>query len=41
VIATESYTAIEVSTPHLDDITRYQDEHGRGDGKILNEHKQL
>lgn len=38
VISLEDYTALEVSTSHLDDITRYADDSGRGDGKITTEH---
>lgn len=38
VIALTDYTALEVSTPHLNDISRYQDDAGRGDGKIEAEH---
>lgn len=39
VIARTDYTALEVSTPHLDDVVRYQDDTNRQSGKILNEHK--
>ena len=39
VIARESYTALEVSTPHLNDVVRYQDDTNRVSGKILGEHK--
>ena len=39
VIARESYTALEVSTPHLNDVVRYQDDTNRKSGKIEDEHK--
>tara|TARA_R110000824_G_scaffold28264_13_gene95243 strand:- start:141 stop:614 length:474 start_codon:yes stop_codon:yes gene_type:complete len=39
VIATKDYTALEVSTPHLDDVVRFQDDSGRNSGKIISEHK--
>ena len=39
VIAIESYTALEVSTPHLNDVIRYQDDTNRASGKIDSEHK--
>ena len=39
VIAKTSYTALETSTPHLDDVVRYSDDHGRQDGKIDIEHR--
>jgi mannose-6-phosphate isomerase-like protein (cupin superfamily) len=39
VIAKTAYTALEVSTPHLDDITRFADDMNRGNGKIESEHK--
>jgi len=39
VIARESYTALEVSTPHLNDVIRYQDDTNRKSGKINKEHK--
>ena len=38
VIAKESYTALEVSTPHLNDVVRYQDDTNRKSGKINSEH---
>lgn len=38
VIAKTDYTALEVSTPHLNDVIRYQDDSGRGSGKIDSEH---
>ena len=40
VIARESYTALEVSTPHLNDVVRYQDDTNRISGKIESEHAQ-
>ena len=39
VIAISDYTAVEVSTPHLDDVVRFQDDTGRKSGKIKDEHK--
>ena len=39
VIAIEDYTAVEVSTPHLDDVIRFQDDSDRPSGKIDIEHK--
>jgi len=39
VIAKESYTALEVSTPHLNDVVRYEDDTNRTSGKIEHEHK--
>lgn len=39
VIAKEDYTALEVSTPHLDDVVRFQDDTNRPDGKIETEHE--
>lgn len=38
VIARTDYTAIEVSSPHLDDVIRYNDDFGRGNGKVDGEH---
>lgn len=38
VIAITDYTAVEVSTPHLDDVKRYEDDTNRPDGKIEEEH---
>ena len=38
VIARESYTALEVSTPHLNDVVRYEDDTNRASGKIDSEH---
>lgn len=39
VIAKTSYTALEVSTTHLNDVIRYQDDSNRTSGKIEHEHK--
>lgn len=39
VIAKTTYTAVEVSTPHLDDVIRFKDDANRGSGKIDEEHK--
>ena len=39
VIARTDYTALECSTTHLNDVIRYEDDYGRGDGKIASEHK--
>ena len=38
VIARTDYTSIEVSTPELDDVIRWQDDTGRGNGRIESEH---
>jgi quercetin dioxygenase-like cupin family protein len=38
VIAHTDYTSIEVSTPELDDVIRWQDDAGRGHGRIASEH---
>lgn len=38
VFAHEDYTALEVSSPNLNDVIRYGDEYGRGNGKIETEH---
>ena len=38
VIARESYTALEVSTPHLNDVVRFEDDTNRESGKIDSEH---
>lgn len=38
IIAKTDYTALEVSTPHLDDVIRYEDDAGRMSGKIEGEH---
>ncbi|MFF1615717.1 hypothetical protein ACFVYA_49005 [Amycolatopsis sp. NPDC058278] len=38
VIAEEEYTAIEVSTPELDDVIRWADDTGRCHGRIASEH---
>jgi len=39
VIAITDYVAIEVSTPHLDDVIRFQDDSNRESGRIEKEHK--
>lgn len=39
VIARSDYTSIEVSTPELDDVIRWRDDAGRGDGRIEAEHE--
>ena len=39
VVAKESYTALEVSTPHLNDVVRYEDDTNRKSGKIKSEHE--
>ena len=39
VVAKTSYTAVEVSTPHLNDVIRYQDDTNRKSGKISSEHE--
>jgi quercetin dioxygenase-like cupin family protein len=39
VIARTDYTSIEVSTPELDDVIRWQDDTGRGSGRIDAEHR--
>ncbi len=38
--ALEDTVLYEVSTPHLDDVVRVQDDRGRGDGRVLSEHRQ-
>jgi len=38
VIAQTDYMALEVSTPHLNDVIRYQDDNNRESGKIAGEH---
>ena len=38
VVARESYTALEVSTPHLNDVVRFEDDTNRTSGKIEKEH---
>jgi mannose-6-phosphate isomerase-like protein (cupin superfamily) len=38
VVAEEEYTAIEVSTPELDDVIRWVDDTGRRHGRIASEH---
>ncbi len=40
VVAKTSYTAIEASTPHLDDVVRYEDDTNRPSGRIDDEHQQ-
>jgi len=39
VIAKTDYTALEVSTPHLNDVIRYEDDNNRESGKIKEEHE--
>jgi len=39
VISLESYTALECSTAHLNDCKRFEDDSGRGSGKIEGEHE--
>jgi len=39
VIAKTNYTALEVSTPHLNDVIRYEDDSNRASGKIKGEHE--
>jgi mannose-6-phosphate isomerase-like protein (cupin superfamily) len=38
VIARTDYKALEVSTPHLNDVIRYEDDNNRESGKIKGEH---
>lgn len=38
IIAKTDYTALEVSTPHLDDVVRFHDDTNRPNGKIDTEH---
>ncbi len=38
VIARTDYTSVEVSTPELDDVVRWQDDTGRSHGRIDTEH---
>ena len=38
VEALEDTRLIEVSTPHLDDVIRVEDDFGRGHGRIVSEH---
>jgi mannose-6-phosphate isomerase-like protein (cupin superfamily) len=38
VIATKDYTSLEVSTTHLNDVVRFQDDNNRESGKINKEH---
>jgi mannose-6-phosphate isomerase-like protein (cupin superfamily) len=40
VTAKTSYTAIEASTTHLDDVIRHKDDAGRPSGKVDSEHQQ-
>ena len=39
VIAETDYTSIEVSTPELDDVVRWEDDTARGNGRIAAEHE--
>jgi hypothetical protein len=39
VIAETNYTSIEVSTPELDDVIRWDDDTARGNGRIATEHE--
>ncbi|MFC6087764.1 hypothetical protein [Saccharothrix lopnurensis] len=39
VIAHSTYTSVEVSTNELDDVIRWQDDSGRGNGRIDTEHE--
>jgi hypothetical protein len=39
VIAETNYTSIEVSTPELDDVIRWEDDTARGNGRIATEHE--
>ena len=39
VIANSNYVAIEVSTPELDDVIRWQDKTNRSHGRIEAEHR--
>jgi hypothetical protein len=39
VIAENDYTSIEVSTPELDDVIRWEDDTARGNGRIPAEHE--
>jgi mannose-6-phosphate isomerase-like protein (cupin superfamily) len=38
VIARTDYKALEVSTPHLNDVVRFEDDNNRESGKIKKEH---
>ena len=38
VISKTDYTALEVSTPHLNDVVRFEDDTNRESGKIDSEH---
>ena len=40
VIAKSDYISIEVSTPELDDVIRWEDDTNRGHGRIVSEHVQ-
>lgn len=40
VIANREYTAIEISTPELDDVIRWADDTGRSHGRIQAEHEE-
>jgi len=40
VVAYETYDAVEISTPELDDVIRWQDDTGRKHGRIDVEHRQ-
>jgi len=41
VIALENLELIEVSTPHLNDVIRYEDDTNRSSGKIVQEHNNV
>jgi hypothetical protein len=38
VIANSNYISIEISTPELDDVIRWEDDNDRGNGRIDSEH---
>ncbi len=38
VIAEVEYTALEASSPHLNDVIRIEDDNGRKNGRIMGEH---
>ena len=38
VIANKDFTVLEVSTPHLNDIIRHEDDSNRISGKLIQEH---
>ena len=38
VIARTDYKALEVSTPHLNDVVRFEDDNNRKSGRIKKEH---